>query len=237
LVRTVTVGVAAAAAWSAPALAPVVPAVCHTLGVSRTLPEGAGGVALTFDDGPHPEATPALLDLLGEAGALATFFVVGEQVERRPELAARIAREGHAIALHGHRHRNLLRISPRALARDLARGARVIEDASGRKPLLYRPPYGIFSPAGLALARRRGLRPLLWSRWAHDWRGSNTPRAIAAELTGGLRDGDVLLLHDADHYSDPGCWRNTLAAMPAVLRALEQRGLDAVTPAQPAASL
>jgi len=224
-VRTVTVGVAAAAAWSAPALAPVVPVVCRALRVPRTLPEGAGGVALTFDDGPHPEGTPALLDLLGEAGAPATFFVVGEQVERRPELAARIAREGHAIALHGHRHRNLLRVSPRALARDLARGARVIEDASGRKPLLYRPPYGIFSPPGLALARRRGLRPLLWSRWGHDWRGSNTPRGIATELTGGLRAGDVLLLHDADHYSDPGCWRATAAALPAILAGIGEAGL------------
>jgi len=235
-VRTVTVGVAAAVAWSAPALAPVVPVVCRALGVPRMLPEADRGVALTFDDGPHPECTPALLDLLGEAGARATFFLVGEQVERQPELAARVAREGHAIALHGHRHRNLLRISPRTLAQDLARGAHVIEAASGKKPLLYRPPYGIFSPAGLALARRRALRPLLWSRWGHDWRASNTPQAIASELTGALRDGDVLLLHDADHYSDRGCWRNTLAAMPAVLRALEHRGLAAVTPAQPAGS-
>ncbi len=234
--RTVTVGVAAAAAWSAPALAPVAPAACRAFGIPRTLPDGSRGAALTFDDGPHSEGTPALLDLLGEAGARATFFLVGEQVERLPELAARIAREGHAIALHGHRHRNLLRVPPRALARDLARGARVIEEASGRRPLLYRPPYGIFSPAGLALARRRGLRPLLWSRWGHDWRGSRPPHAIASELTAELRDGDVLLLHDADHYSDRGCWRNTLAAMPAVLRALEQRGLTAVTPAQPAAS-
>ncbi|HET8673384.1 MAG TPA: polysaccharide deacetylase family protein [Thermoleophilaceae bacterium] len=234
--RTVTLGVAAAAAWSAPALAPVVPAVCRALGVPRTLPYDARGVALTFDDGPHPEGTPALLDLLGEAGVRATFFLVGEQVERLPEVAARIAREGHAIALHGHRHRNLLRIPPRALARDLAHGARVIEDATGHAPRLYRPPYGIFSPAGLALARRRGLWPLLWSRWGHDWRGSRAPEAIARELTREVRDGDVLLLHDADHYSDRGCWRNTLAAMPAVLRALEHRGLAAVTPAQPAAS-
>jgi len=72
-VRTVTVGVAAAAAWSAPALAPLVPAVSRALGVPRTLPAGARGVALTFDDGPHPDGTPALLDLLGEAGASATF--------------------------------------------------------------------------------------------------------------------------------------------------------------------
>src|SRR3954451_16374524 len=115
----VRLGLAAAAAWSAPALAPLVPAVSDALGVARRLPSGARGVALTFDDGPHPEGTPALLDLLGEANARATFFLVGEQVERRRELARRIAAGGHEVALHGYRHRNLLRVPPPALARDL----------------------------------------------------------------------------------------------------------------------
>jgi peptidoglycan/xylan/chitin deacetylase (PgdA/CDA1 family) len=195
-------------------------------------------VALTFDDGPHPLATPALLDLLGEAGATATFFLIGEQVERMPEIAARITREGHLIALHGHRHRNLLRVPPRALARDLDRGHAVIAHATGASPLLYRPPYGIFSPAGLALVRRRGWTPLLWSRWGHDWRRFNTPERIAREVTGELSPGDVLLLHDADHYSARDSWRNTLAAMPTILDQLARLELPAVTPSpgQPAAS-
>jgi peptidoglycan-N-acetylglucosamine deacetylase len=227
---------AGAAAWSAPALAPVCAPVSHALGVARRLPPGSHGVALTFDDGPHPEGTPALLDLLGEAGARATFFLIGEQVERRPEVAARIAREGHVVALHGHRHRNLLRVPPRALAHDLERGSRVIEDATGVRPTLYRPPYGIFSPAGLALAGRRGYRTLLWSRWGHDWRRFTTPERIADEVTRELSGGDVVLLHDADHYSAKGSWRNTLAAMPRILATLERLELEAVTP-QPAASL
>jgi peptidoglycan/xylan/chitin deacetylase (PgdA/CDA1 family) len=222
-------GFAAAAAWSAPALAPLVPRVSDALGVPRRLPSGARGVALTFDDGPHPEGTPALLDMLGEAGVKATFFLVGEQAERWPRLAERIAAEAHVVALHGYRHRNLMRVPPRALARDLDRGARVLEEASGRAPVLYRPPYGIFSPAGLAIVRRRGWEPLLWSRWGHDWRRFATPERIAREVTSELAHGDVLLLHDADHYSATGSWRNTLAAMPQILDELARRELPAVT--------
>jgi len=231
----VKLGLAAAAAWSAPALAPIVPRVSATIGVPRRLPPGARGVALTFDDGPHPEGTPALLDLLAQAGAVATFFLIGEQVERWPDVAGRIAAEGHAIALHGYRHRNQLRIPPGALARDLDRGLDVIGQATGQRAELYRPPYGIFSPAGLALARRRGWRTLLWSRWGHDWRRSATGESIAVEATRELADGDVILLHDADHYNAPGSWRNTLAAMPRILDALEGLGLRTVT-AQPAVS-
>jgi peptidoglycan/xylan/chitin deacetylase (PgdA/CDA1 family) len=228
-VRTIMLGFAAAAAWSVPALAPVVPPVCDALGVPRRLPSGTRGVALTFDDGPHPDGTPALLDVLGEGGARATFFLVGEQARRWPRLVERIAAEGHQVALHGYRHRNLLRVPPRALARDLDLGARVLEETSGQRPTLYRPPYGIFSPAALALVRRRGMQPLLWSRWGHDWRRFVTSERIAREVTRELADGDVLLLHDADHYNAAGSWRNTLAAMPRILRELARLELPAVT--------
>ena len=232
-----TLALAAAAAWSAPALAPIVPAVAEAMAVPRRLPAGTSGVALTFDDGPHPEGTPAVLDLLAEAGARATFFLVGEQAERFPDVARRIADEGHLVALHAYRHRNQLRLAPGAFRRDLEHGARVVEQATGRRPSLYRPPYGIFSPAGLAIARRGGYGTLLWSRWGHDWRRFITPERIAAELTRDVRHGDVLLLHDADHYNAKGSWRNTVAAMPRILNELSRRDLEPVTPtAQPAAS-
>ena len=91
--------------------------------------------------------------LLARAGARATFFVIGEQVERRPALLAEIAAAGHAVALHGYRHRLQLRLRAREVEDDLARGIAVIEDAIGRRPTLHRPPYGIYSPAGLAAAR------------------------------------------------------------------------------------
>jgi peptidoglycan/xylan/chitin deacetylase (PgdA/CDA1 family) len=221
--------VVAGAAWSVPALAPIVPPVATALRLPRRLPPGAQGVALTFDDGPHAQGTPAVLETLREHGARATFFLVGEQVERHRALAAEIVAAGHAVALHGHRHRLLLRVGPRALATDLDRGSAVIAEATGVAPRVYRAPYGIFSPAALALVRRRGWAPLLWSRWGHDWRARITPQAIAAEVTEEVGAGDVLLLHDADHYSARDSWRRTAAALPLVLDELAERGLKTTT--------
>lgn len=231
--------VAAGSAWSLPALAPLVPSLCRSLRIPRTLPadahagavagaERAPVVALTFDDGPHPDGTPAALEALAAAGARATFFLVGEQVRRWPGIARRIVAEGHAVALHGDRHRNLLRVPPAALARDLDRGHAEIAAATGVAPQLYRPPYGIFSPAALALARRRGWTPLLWSRWGRDWRHDATPAGIAAKVTERLAPGDVLLLHDADHYSAPGSHERTAAALPLVLAEIARCGLRSV---------
>src|SRR5581483_7976778 len=136
-------------------LAPHVPRAARGLGIQRTV---SGGVALTFDDGPHPEGTPAVLSVLEEAGMTATFFLVGEQVERRPTLAAEIAARGHVIALHGYRHKPQPALPARAVRDDLAQGAAVIEAATGVELTWHRPPYGLYSPAGLDAARERGLR-------------------------------------------------------------------------------
>jgi peptidoglycan/xylan/chitin deacetylase (PgdA/CDA1 family) len=208
-------------AWLGPGLAPHAPPVARALGIRRRLP--ADGVVLTFDDGPHPEGTPAVLEALG--GAPAVFFLVGEQVERYPDLAADIAAAGHEIALHGHRHLNQMRVTPGALHDDLRRATDAIGTATGRVPALYRPPYGIFTPAGLALARRHGWLPLLWSKWGRDWRAHTTAEEIARLATRGLGAGDVVLLHDADWYSSDGSHRRTAAALPLVLEEIERRGL------------
>lgn len=210
-------------------LAPVVPAWADALGLPRTDPR-AEGVALTFDDGPHPEGTPAMLDLLGRADARATFFVVGEQVQRRPELLREMVAAGHAVALHGYRHRLQLRLTARELDDDLARGRAAIEDAIGARPHLHRPPYGIYSAAGLAAARAAGLRPLLWSRWGKDWRKFTTPARIAARSTRELASGDVILLHDADFYSSRNSHRRTAAALKLILTELTAAELGTVLP-------
>jgi peptidoglycan/xylan/chitin deacetylase (PgdA/CDA1 family) len=219
---------AAAAAWAAPAPAPHVPALAGALGVARRA-DGAAGGALTFDDGPHPLGTPAMLGALQRAGARATFFLVGEQVRREPALAREIVAAGHAVALHGDRHRCQLRLTPRALDDDLTRVAAAVADATGRAPGLYRPPYGVYSAAGLVLLRRRGWRGLLWSRWGRDWGARARPAAIAARATRDLCAGDVVLLHDADTYSAVDSWRRTAQALPAVLEAVQGAGLATVT--------
>lgn len=203
----------------------MVPSVAELLGLPRRI-DRSDAVALTFDDGPHPEGTPAVLEVLREREATAIFFLCGEQVERDPGLAAEIRAAGHTAALHGYRHRNALRLTPRTFVEDLERGIASIEEATGLRPDLYRPPYGIFSYPGIVEVRARGLEPLLWSRWGHDWRADRPPEAIAAEASAGVRAGDVLLLHDADHYSEPDCWRGTVAALPAILDAIEDAELS-----------
>jgi peptidoglycan/xylan/chitin deacetylase (PgdA/CDA1 family) len=211
------------------ALAPVVPSIARALGIPRTLRD-ARGVALTFDDGPHPEGTPAVLEVLARAGARATFFVVGEQVRRRPAIAAEIVAAGHTIALHGDRHRNQLRLSPAEVQHDLAHGAAAIEDATGSPPRWHRPPYGIYSAAGLEATRRAGLKPLLWSRWGKDWRRLTTPARIAARATRSLSAGDVILLHDADFYSSRRSYERTVAALEIIISELRAREHATVLP-------
>jgi peptidoglycan-N-acetylglucosamine deacetylase len=217
--------VAAGAAWHAgPALAPVVPAIGRGLGVVLRQ-EDLDGVALTFDDGPHPHGTVSVLETLREHDARATFFLAGEQVERRPALAAEIVAAGHRVELHCHRHRNQLRLTPRMLLDDAERGRAAIEGATGQAIADYRPPYGIFSAAGLRAIRGRGWRPVLWSKWGRDWDRGATPESITGRVVDGARAGDVLLLHDADYYSARGSWVSTAAALSKILELLAARGL------------
>jgi len=210
-------------------IAPHVPGAATALDIARTLP-GAAGVALTFDDGPHPEGTPAILDILDREQIKATFFVVGEQVERRPGLTAEIAQRGHVVALHCHRHRPQPALRAKTVEDDITRGTSAIEHATGQTPGWHRPPYGLYSPAGLDAARRRGLHPILWSKWGKDWRRLTTPQRISARATSQLRPGDVILLHDADFYSSQGSHERTAAALTLIMRELKRQKIGTVLP-------
>ena len=164
--------------------------------------------------------------VLAAHGVHATFFLVGEQVARNPSLAAEIVAAGHGIGLHCDRHRNQLRLGPRAVREDIMRGAARIEETTGRPIERYRPPYGIFNAAALKLVRANGWRPLLWTPWGRDWEARATPDSIVEKLVGGaVAEGSVLLLHDADDYGAEGSWRRTAAALPRVLTTLAERGL------------
>ncbi|MEA2334137.1 MAG: hypothetical protein QOG40_627 [Solirubrobacteraceae bacterium] len=219
----------ALAGYMLPGLAGAVSALRAPLGVEDRTASGRG-YALTFDDGPHARGTPAVLELLAAAGAPATFFLVGEQIQRNPSLAREIVSAGHPIGVHCHRHRNLLRLTPRQVRTDLDRATAAIEDATGVAPALYRPPYGVLNASALRLANARGWRTLLWSHWGRDWEQRATAESIAARVTQGAGEGSVLLLHDADDYSAPGSWRRTVAALPQVLSTLADRGLQPVAP-------
>jgi peptidoglycan-N-acetylglucosamine deacetylase len=195
---------------------------------SGAAPEGSASIAITFDDGPHPEGTPRMLETLAGFDAKAVFFLVGEQLVKHPELARQIVDGGHVIGLHGYLHRPHTLRSANELAEDFERGLAAIEDAAGVQPRLHRPPYGIYSPASLRIARERGLQPLLWSKWGKDWRKLTTPEQITRRVVGGLQAGDVVLLHDGDYYSARRSHRRTAAALPEIMRTLKSEGLGTV---------
>ena len=205
------------------------PTLRGLLGVEDRTASGHG-YALTFDDGPHAQGTPAILEILAAAEVQATFFLVGEQVRRNPALAEEIAAAGHVIGLHCDRHRNLLRLAPWQVRSDIARAQDTIEGVTGRAIGLYRPPYGALNAAALRLAHGHDWRTLLWSHWGKDWQAQATPESISARVTDGAGEGSVLLLHDADDYSARDSWRRTAGALPRVLDTLAQRGLQPVAP-------
>ena len=217
------------AGYLLPGLAGAWPALRGPLRIEDHTASGHG-YALTFDDGPHAQGTPAVLETLARFDVRATFFLVGEQVRRNPALAGEIVAAGHGVGLHCDRHRNLLRLGPWQVREDIARAEEAIVTATGSSIALYRPPYGIANAAALRLARRRGWRTLLWSHWGRDWEARASAESITALLTGGAGAGSVLLLHDADDYSAPGSWRRTALALPGVIETLASRGLAPCAP-------
>jgi peptidoglycan-N-acetylglucosamine deacetylase len=223
--RAVALGVTTVgAAHAFPALAAESRLVRRALGVRDRL-DDPRSVALTFDDGPHPEGTPAVLERLREGGARATFFLVGEQVRRHPAVVAEVVAAGHAVAVHADRHRNLLRLTPAQLREDLRRAEAAIEALGCPTSAVYRPPYGVLTGAAHRAAKARGWDIVLWSRAGRDWRARATPAAVAADAAAGLRGGEIVLLHDSDAYAAPGSWRATVAALPEILHRVAAAGL------------
>jgi peptidoglycan/xylan/chitin deacetylase (PgdA/CDA1 family) len=187
-----------------------------------------GGVALTFDDGPDPDGTPAVLETLAALGWRATFFLLGSQVRRYPEIARLVVDAGHEVAVHGTIHRNHLIRTPRGIRRDLRLAAREITEVTGAGLRWFRPPYGVLSAGTLWATRQVGLTPVLWTAWGKDWR-AGPPVHVAAEVMSTLRDGGTVLLHDSDCTSRPGSWRSTVAALPLLAARLRARELGVRT--------
>ena len=182
-------------------------------------------VALTFDDGPHPDGTPAVLDALDELGWTATFFVLGAQARRHPEVVAETVRRGHEIAVHGDEHRYLIARPPWAAYDDLRRAVDSVADITDSAPRWWRPPYGVLSGPALVAAHRLGLQPVLWSAWGRDWRAGATPRSVVDDLLASPPGGGTLLLHDSDVTSASGSWRTTVAALPLLAERMEASAL------------
>ena len=184
-------------------------------------------VALTFDDGPSPDSTPALLERLHELGVRATFFPSGAAVARRPDLVGEIVGRGHQMETHGYRHRHHLWSSPRWIGADLDAALAVMASV-GVRPRWFRPPYGQISAGTVLAARRRNLGLALWSAWGREWAADDAP-AVGRRIGAALGPGAVVLLHDSDEFCAPGSARRALDALGFLVDELARRGLAPVT--------
>jgi len=187
-------------------------------------------VALTIDDGPDPEVTPAVLDLLERHGARATFFCIGVLAERHPELCREIVRRGHSIENHSQHHRhNFSLLGPRGLRRELRQAQETLFAITGQRPGFFRAPAGLRNPLLDPVLPGLGLQLASWTRRGFDTR-SNDPERLLQRLTGaGLRAGDILLLHDGNAARTPSGAPAILAVLPALLERLHSAGLRTVT--------
>jgi len=181
------------------------------------LPARASGIALTFDDGPHPVYTPRILDALHEAGARATFFVIGRNAREHPELVRRIAAEGHTLATHTDSHRSLARVPARRLWAE-CRGAREsVERIAGMPAPLFRPPWGKLRVAALLVLAAARMPIVMWSFDTLDHRGLAPEELVRGVEAAALQAGDIVLMHDDG--------ANTADALPGILDHLRQRGI------------
>jgi len=193
------------------------------------LPGPEGHVSITFDDGPNPDATPLILDVLRRERVSATFFVLGRHAERWPELVARMAAEGHQLGNHGYWHRKLHRRTPAYVRDDLTRGTDAICRASGLTSLRhFRAPHGFRNPWVTPIARSLGQRTVGWSLGVWD---SARPGAdeITRRALEGMRSRSILLLHDGDGYDAEGDRRQTAEALPSIIEGLRARGFRFAT--------
>lgn len=195
-------------------------------GVERG-PAGRGAFALTFDDGPDEDATPAVLDALDAAGAQATFFMVGEQVERHAGLVAEVLGRGHEAACHGHRHERHPERPPEDVRIDLALAEVALATACEGAPRYFRPPYGRFSEASYGACEEWGWQRVLWSSWGLDWE-ERSGAQIAATALDCLDDGGIVLLHDSPRYAERRSARPTANAVEPLVEGARARGLGPV---------
>lgn len=190
-------------------------------------PRGARGVALTFDDGPHPTWTMRVLGLLDERRAKATFFLVGSKAEQHPQVVRAIVGRGHTVGVHSYAHDRLFALrGERRVSEDLERAIRAIESIVGRRPSTFRPPVGRTNPLIARAADALELTIVGWTISGRDGSASARPADVTARVRRDLRDGAIVALHDAPERGErePAAIR----ALPAILDAIAAERLDVV---------
>jgi peptidoglycan/xylan/chitin deacetylase (PgdA/CDA1 family) len=177
--------------------------------------------ALTFDDGPDVEHTPKVLDILAREGVTATFFLIGRRAAEAPDLARRIAREGHDVGNHTWSHRSLWLCGPRETEREIVRGHEAIADAAGTAPRFFRAPWGMTNLAVFPVIRRLGTPCVFWTVQPEGRRPVAPDRQVRW-VTGRMKPGAIVDLHDADGV--PRAGERTVRALPDFISALRDDG-------------
>lgn len=188
-----------------------------------------GEIAITFDDGPDPEVTPAVLDVLDRYGAKATFFCIGERALRYPDLCRELVRRGHSVENHSFTHRYGFAASGLGgFVRELDLAQEALTTATGIHPRFFRAPFGLRNPLLDPALARLGLRLASWTRRGFDTRARD-PASVAQKLLHGLKAGDILLLHDGNAGRAPDGGPIVLHVLPVLLDAIAASGLRPVT--------
>jgi peptidoglycan/xylan/chitin deacetylase (PgdA/CDA1 family) len=186
-------------------------------------------IALTFDDGPDPSVTPAVLDLLDVHGVQATFFCIGAQARAHPELCREIFRRGHSVQNHSDRHgRGFSLLGPRAMTREIGAAQASLADIVGEAPRFFRAPAGLRNPFLAPVLQRLDLQLVSWTRRGFDT-VRREPRTVLARLARRLAAGDILLAHDGNSARAEDGSAVVLAVLPALLARAHVLGLMPVT--------
>lgn len=189
-------------------------------------------IALTIDDGPDPDATPRVLDLLDAAGVRASFFCIGWRARANPALCREIVARGHRVENHGDSHSNAFSaFGPGRIRADIAAAQATLSDITGQAPRFFRATAGLRNPFLDPVLAALDLRLAAWSRRAYDTR-EGRPDVVRARLTRGLGAGDILLMHDGHAALAPDGQPVILAVLPPLLRCLAERDLKPVTLAE-----
>ena len=192
------------------------------------LPPGSKQLALTYDDGPNDPHTFRLLELLARHGIRATFFVIGQYVQQRPDIAREIVKGGHALGNHTFSHPNLILASHRQTESELQQCQQSLSDTTGELPRLFRPPFGGRQPGTLRITRNLGLEPVMWNVTGWDWKG-RPAEYLEQKIRGQIHGGDVILLHDGSHAVFGADRSQTVIATDRLISTFKSQGFEFVT--------
>ncbi|MBM3326083.1 MAG: polysaccharide deacetylase family protein [Calditrichaeota bacterium] len=178
-----------------------------------------GNIYLTFDDGPNPEITPEIIRICDEYNARATFFVLGGQIAGNESIVKSAAQAGHIIGSHGYEHKSMALLGPKRALTQIIKAGEAVYNCIGRRPVLFRPPYGRLGLGLLAACRAAEQRLVLWRYAPQDWK-LIPPKALAIKIKANIHPGDIILLHDSGQYA-----KNLLSTLPEIIEMLLRMNL------------